>query len=75
MTMLRRWLLGLAALVLAITLGAGESSAQKIEVERGVKGLPQGEDDGSKTHALPYTVAAMCAIMVLVFVCMPTRKT
>lgn len=73
--MVRRWLLGLAALVLAITLGAGESSAQKIEIERGVHNLPRGEDDGSKTAALPYTVAAMCAIVVLVLVCMPTRKS
>jgi hypothetical protein len=73
--MIRRWLLGLAALLLAVTLGGGTVSAQKIEIERGVRGLPQGEDDGSKTAALPYTVAAFSAIMVLVLVCMPTRKS
>ncbi len=75
MNMIRRWLVGLASLALALTLGVGPVSAQKIEIERGVRGLPQAEDDGSKTAALPYAVAAFSAIFVLVLVCMPTRKS
>ncbi len=32
------------------------------------------EGDGSKTAALPYTVAFLSTIVILVILCMPSRK-
>lgn len=68
--MFYRWL---AVPFLTLTLSLTPVQAQS--VERGHSGLPREEDEGARTAALPYTVAAFCAILVLVVVCMPTRKS
>ena len=73
--MLRRWLRWIAPVVIALSLGLADAPAQPIEVQRGHGALPRDkDDDGSRTAALPYTVAAISAILVMLLVCTPTRK-
>ncbi len=74
--MMRRWLTWIAPVLLAAALvpshAGGQSSS---DIQRGYQALPRDPDDGSRTAALPYTVAVLVSLLVLVVVCMPTRKT
>ena len=73
--MIRRWFRWLAPLILAACAGLADAPAQSIEVPRGHKALQQETDEGARTAALPYAVAALSFLVVMVILCTPTRKS
>ena len=75
--MFRRWFRCLTPLMLTLALATRPASAQQpIQIERGHQALDRDQgEDGSRTAALPYVVAALSAMLVLFVVCTPTRKS
>jgi hypothetical protein len=74
--LLARWA---APLLLSVAAVAWPSPAAAqpggdTTVERGVKDVGPSEDFSKPPPALPYAAAVLCAIAVLVPVCMPSRK-
>jgi hypothetical protein len=73
---MNRWLRWLAPFFLGAVLALPPLWAQSIEVPRGHSALPrEASDEGSRTAAFPYAVAAFALIVVMLIVCMPTRKS
>lgn len=74
--MIRGWLRWLAPVVLAACCGLADAPAQSIEVQRGAQALPRDpNDETSRTAALPYAVAVLSLLVVMVILCTPTRKS
>jgi hypothetical protein len=73
--MWRRILALLAALFVALTVSTPAARAQKLE-NRWKPSTPAADDDSRERGppALQYTVATASTILVLVVLCMPSRK-
>jgi hypothetical protein len=73
--MWRRILACLAALLLTIAVAPSGTRAQKLENRwRPSQQQPTDEEKERGPPALQYTVAAIATIVVMVILCMPSRK-
>ena len=72
--MRRRILCGLASLLLLFTPFAPPACAQKLTDRLNPQAAAADENKGRGPPALQYTVASLSAIVVLVILCMPSRK-
>jgi hypothetical protein len=70
-----RSLRSLLVAIFLLTSASGLSAAGPEEIERGVKADSVPAEKGERTPVPQYALAALCALSLLVIVCMPSRKS